>query len=100
MRRLPLRRLALLLPLAGVGALGGAGWALTRDHDELPRVVACQERLQKAVDAMRAAMPGYHFALTVQAAEGLALAGSEAVVTCTLREADNVPGLRAGVGRE
>ncbi|MEM6489977.1 MAG: hypothetical protein AAF677_17180 [Pseudomonadota bacterium] len=66
---------------------------MTRDHDELPRVIACQERLQAAVDAMRAAMPGYDFKLEVWAAERPETAKWAPPVTCRLRETDRVPAL-------
>ncbi|MEM9764763.1 MAG: hypothetical protein AAF968_20040 [Pseudomonadota bacterium] len=79
--------LATLAPVASVAE------PMTRDHDELPRVIACQERLQAAIDAMRIALRGYDLALEITAAERPETARSETIVTCRLIETDNVPAL-------
>ncbi|MEL6336834.1 MAG: hypothetical protein AAFQ88_09330 [Pseudomonadota bacterium] len=72
--------------------MGGAE-TLTRDHDELPRVIACQERLQAAIDKLRYTLRGYDLALEIRAAERPETARSDTIVTCRLREHDAVPAL-------
>ncbi|MEM6943843.1 MAG: hypothetical protein AAF565_08870 [Pseudomonadota bacterium] len=68
---------------------------MTRDHDELPRVVACQEKLAAAAEALRAAMPGYDLVLDLKAAERIEQHGDGVPVTCSIKIVDNVPALRA-----
>lgn len=84
------RLAAVLIVWSGVGA---SAEEMTRDHDELPRVQACQERLQEAVDALRIALRGYDLALEIRAAERPVTARSETIVTCRLIERDTVPAL-------
>lgn len=65
----------------------------SRDHDELPRVTACQERLADAAEQFREIMRGYDLAFDIRAAERPLTAKGQPPVTCAIRQADNVPAL-------